>query len=378
MKKIFNIILVSIGVLAANSCSDDGYPVPPASTVPKFTFAIDNDAFAPATATFANVSIVPERAGTVAYTWNFGDGTSSTEPSPTHTFKEPGAYSVNLVVVTSESLEIRDVTQTIVVKDPNATGTPLFFTDGSSVFASLINNAAPIAASIGITSLQDSYGMAVDTVNDKLYIADFDGKSILVADLDGKNLAPFRTNIGVPDAVAIDYATHMLYWDTDSGIRRADMTNTDVSQFEEFVTGKGADDPEGMAIDPVTRTLFWNNYNGNVWTKKLDGTGEKLLITNGGGGSIAVVGDKIYFDDYVASGDIQLKYANFDGTGIATVATSISRVVYGLGYDRHGKKIYWVDRNLNKISRANLDGTSSETWLNTGSSPRGIAIGKKK
>ncbi|HTF18618.1 MAG TPA: PKD domain-containing protein [Chryseolinea sp.] len=378
MKKLFNIMLIAIGIITANSCADDSYPVPPASTVPKFTFTIDNDAFAPATANFANASIVPERAGTVAYTWNFGDGTSSVETSPVHMFEAPGAYVVKLVAVTSESLEINEVTQTIVVRDPNATGVPLFFTDGSEVFGSIINSAAPIAASIGITSLQDSYGMVVDTVNDKLYIADFDAQSIFVSDLDGKNLATFRSNIGQPDAVVIDYDTKSLYWDTDSGIRRADMTNTDVSQFEEFVTGHGADDPEGIAIDNATRTLFWNNYNGNVWTKKLDGTGEKLLVTNGGGGSIIVVGTKIYFDDFVASGDVQLKNANFDGTGIATVATSISRVVYGLGYDKHGKKIYWVDRNLNTISRANLDGTSTEPWLVAASSPRGIAIGKKK
>lgn len=378
MKKLFNIMLIAVGLVTVNSCSDDSFPVPPASTVPKFTFTIDNEAFAPATAAFANVSIVPERAGTVAYTWNFGDGTSSTEASPVHKFEVPGAYVVKLVVVTSGSLEINEVSQTIVVRDPNATGTPLFFTDGSVVFGSLINNAAPIATPLGINSLLDSYGMVVDTVNDKLYIADFDAKSIFVSDLDGRNLTTFRSNIGQPDAVAIDYETHTLYWDTDSGIRRADMTNTDVNQFEEFVTGHGADDPEGIAIDPVTRTMFWNNYNGNVWTKKLDGSGEKLLITNGGGGSIIVVDNKIYFDDYVASGDIQLRYANFDGTGIATVATSITRVVYGLGYDKHGKKIYWVDRNLNRISRANPDGSGTEAWLNTASSPRGIAIGRKK
>lgn len=378
MKKIFKLMLITAGVLVAGSCADDGYPVPPASTVPKFTVAIDNDAFAPATATFTNKSIVPERAGTATYMWNFGDGTSSNETSPVHEFQEPGAYSVNLVVVTSSSLEINEVTQTVVVKDPNATGTPLFFTDGSAVFESLINSGAPIANALGITSLLDSYGMVVDTVNDKLYMADFDAESIFVSDLDGKNLATFRSNIGQPDAVAIDYENNVLYWDTDSGIRRADMTDTDEGQFEEFVTGHGGDDPEGIAIDPVTRTLFWNNYNGNVWSKKLDGTGEKQIITNGGGGSIVVVGDKIYFDDYVASGDIQLRYANFDGTGIATVATSITRVVYGMAYDRHEKKIYWVDRNLNRISRANLDGTGTEAWLIAASSPRGLAIGKKK
>ncbi|HTE29015.1 MAG TPA: PKD domain-containing protein [Chryseolinea sp.] len=377
MKNILYIMVIVIGVLGANSCSDDGFPVPPASTVPKFTFTIDNDAFAPATVKFTNASIVPDRAGTVAYTWNFGDGTSSTEASPEHKFEAAGAYAVSLVVVTGSSNEINDVTQTIVVKDPNATGVPLFFTDGSVVYTSLINSGAPIETSIGITSLLDSYGMTVDTVNNKLYIADFDGKAIFVSDLDGKNLTAFRSNIGQPDAVAIDYENHMLYWDTDNGIRRADMTKTDVSQFEEFVTGQ-ANDPEGIAIDPVTDALFWNNYDGNVWTKNLNGTGEKSIITTAGGGSVAVVGNKIYFDDFVATGDIQLRNANLDGSGIATIATGITRVVYGLGYDKNGKKIYWVDRGINTISRANLDGSSTEPWLVASGSPRGIAIGKLK
>lgn len=377
MKKILYTFLIAIGLAATNSCSDDSFPVPPASTVPKYTFTIDNDAFAPATVTFTNASIVPERAGTVAYTWNFGDGTSSTEASPVHQFTAPGAYEVNLVVVTSGSLEINNVSQTIVVKDPNATGVPLFFAnDGTTVYTALINSGAPVATSIGVT-MQDSYGMVVDTANSKLYVADFNGKNILVSDLDGKNMTVFRSNIGEPDAVAIDYTNKQLYWDTSSGIRRADMTKSDVNQFEDFVTGQG-NDPEGIAIDPVTKALFWNNYDGNVWTKNLDGTGEKSIVTTGGGGAVVVVDNKIYFDDYVAAGDIQLRSANLDGTGVATLATGVSRVVYGMAYDGDGEKIYWVDRNNNKIMRANLDGSSTELWLTTTASPQGLAIGKKK
>jgi len=377
MKKILYTFLIAIGLAATNSCSDDSFPVPPASTVPKFTFTIDNDAFAPATVAFTNASIVPERAGTVAYTWNFGDGTSSTEASPVHEFKAPGAYQVNLVVVTSGSLEINDVSQTIVVKDPNATGVPLFYADdGTTVYTALINNGAPVPTSIGVTTL-DSYGMVVDTANNKLYVADFNGKNILVSDLDGKNMKVFRSNIGEPDAVVIDYDAKMLYWDTSSGIRRAKLGVDDVSEFEDFVTGQ-ANDPEGIAIDPVTKALFWNNYDGNVWTKNLNGTGEKSIVTTGGGGAVIVVDNKIYFDDYVASGDIQLRSANLDGTGVATLATTISKVVYGLAYDGDGEKIYWVDRGNHKIMRANLDGSSPELWLATSGSPQGLAIGKKK
>ena len=47
----------------------------------------------------------------------------------------------------------------------------------------------------------------------------------------------------------------MIYWDTDDGIKRADMNNASVSQMEDFATGQ-ADDPEGVSIDPVTGYVF--------------------------------------------------------------------------------------------------------------------------
>lgn len=373
-------ITLGICMLLAQACSEDDYPVPPASTVPKFSVEIDNNEFAPANVTFTNESIVPERAGNVSYSWSFGDGSSSRDEKPVHKYSKPGVYKVNLVVVTDASLEINEFSQTLVIKDPNATGIPVFFTDGGTVFTALINDQEPVATSIGINTLGDSYGMAIDTVNDKLYIADFDGEKILTANLDGSNLQDFRTNIGEPDAVAIDYDAEMIYWDTADGIRRADMNNTDVSQFEEFVTGQ-ANDPEGISIDPVTHTVFWNNYNGGIWSKKTDGSGESMIIPPNetrGGGSILVINDRIYYDELIQSTQIiYIKSAKLDGSSIATIATDVSRVVFGLAYDKEGDKIYWVDRDEDTIMRANLDGSDAEPWY-TGTSARGLVIGKKK
>ena len=374
--KFYILLIVCVSLTWLQGCGDDDFPVPPASTVPKFSKTIDNDEFAPATVTFANESIVPERAGAVTYLWSFGDGTSSKEENPVHRYDAPGVYKVNLVIVTDGSHEINEFSETIVIKDPNATGTPVFFTNGTTVFNALINEHEPVVSSIGIT-LQDSYGMAIDTVNDRLYIADFSASKILVADLDGKNLKDFRTNIGQPDAVTIDYANNRLYWDTSNGIRRADLGNSTLGQFEEFVTGQ-SNDPEGMSIDPVNKTIYWNNYDGGVWMKNLDGTGEKEIIPGGGGGgSIILIGNRIYFDEFIASGDVRLKSANLDGTGVATVATGISRVVFGIAYDKYEDKIYWADRNRSTIMRANLDGSSPEPW-HTGTSARGIVIGTRK
>ncbi len=373
--RIYFLLIACVGLVWLQGCGDDDFPVPPASTVPKFSQAIDNDEFAPATVTFTNQSIIPERAGVVTYLWSFGDGTSSKEQNPVHLYSDPGVYRVNLVIVTESSLEINEFTQTIVIKDPNATGTPVFFTNGKTVFTALINEHEPVVASIGITTLQDSYGMVIDTVNNKLYVSDYGADKIFISDLDGKNLKEFRSGIGDPNGLAIDYENNHLYWDTGNGIRRGDLDSDDLGQFEDFVTGQG-NDPEGLSIDPVNKTIYWNNYDGGVWMKNLDGTGEKEIVAGGqGGGSIIVIGDRIFFDEYMASNDIHLKSANLDGTGVATVATTITRLVYGISYDQYEDKIYWVDRNKSTIMRSNLDGSQAEPW-HVGTSARGVVIGK--
>lgn len=383
MRKIWFIIFAGIVLGVIGSCSDDGFLVPPASTVPKFRVAIDNDGFAPALAIFEDISIIPERAGSVAYAWDFGDGGSSTETHPEHTYLNPGVYTVTLTLTSFKLSEATESSQTVIIKDANASGIPMYFTDGSSVFKTLINDSNPVVSSIGISTLEDSYGMAIDTVNDKLYITDYDADKILVADLDGSNLHDFRTAVGGPDGIAIDYANHMIYWDTDDGIRRADMNSAVLTQMEDFVTGQAAQDPEGVSIDPVTGFVFWNTYNAGVWKKNRNGTGLQEIVPDfdgagagGGGGSTMIVGSRIFYDVYVAAGDIQIKSANLDGTGVSTVTTGVSRVVFALAYDKVNNKIFWGDRTPLIIKRANPDGSGAETWY-TGVSARGIVIGKE-
>ena len=358
------------------SCSDDGYPVPPASTVPQFTYNIDNEELAPATVTFTNMSIVPETVGAVTYSWNFGDGQSSSETNPSHFYSESGVYDVNLVVTTANSLEIKQSTKTIVIKDPNASGIPIYFTDGSQVYQGLINTQAPIFTPLNGVAAQSSYGMVLDTIHDKLYISDYGSDKIYRSNLDGSSFEDFRTGVDSPNGMTIDYEMNQIYWDTSSGIQRADIDNTDITQKEDFVTGQ-SNDPDGLSIDPVNRKLYWVNYNGGVWVKNLDGTSETLLIPDIEGGSILVVNNRIYYDEYVDSGDIRLKSANLDGTNISTFAVGIGRVVYGLAYEPDGQKIYWGDRDTDTLWRANLDGTSPEArFISTGDT-RGVVIGKK-
>lgn len=94
---------------------------------------------APYTASFTNTSI-----GGVSFTWDFGDGATSTEANPTHVYTTPGTYTVTLVAIDSNTCNIRDdVSYTVNVADnptadfsaspqPPLVNTPINFANQSS------------------------------------------------------------------------------------------------------------------------------------------------------------------------------------------------------------------------------------------------------
>jgi len=382
MKNLFAIILTGFVLLVIHSCSDSDFPVPPASTVSKFTTTITNDAFAPATVTFKNESIVPERAGSVTYQWNFGDGTSSTQENPIHDYGSPGAYVVTLVLVTDKSLEIVEWSSTVTIKDPNATGVPFYFWAGK-LYNMLLNDMPPLAADVATPGLTSSDGMAVDTVAGKLYIGADEANKIYVSELDGSGLTEFRSSVGTVGGLAIDYKTGRLYWSTEEGeVKWADMANSSTSQMQTLVTGQ-INQPEGVAIDPVSRKLFWNNYNGGLWSIDLDGSpavATQIADNPGGGGSVVVVNGRLYYDEYTDTNDVKIVSTDLSGDGRTVIITGISRLIYsGIVYSKDQDKLYWYDRTPKQIRRANLDGSGAETfYVSPTDYTSGFAIGKKR
>jgi gliding motility-associated-like protein len=64
-----------------------------------FTYSNPGQCKAPITINFSNTSTGP---GALTYTWNFGDGSESTDANPVHTYTSIGSYSVSLITVSPQ------------------------------------------------------------------------------------------------------------------------------------------------------------------------------------------------------------------------------------------------------------------------------------
>lgn len=108
----------------------------------KAAFNTPTTGCAPYDAFFENVS-----QGGADFQWNFGDGGTSTDPNPTHTYLQPGTYVVQMTAIDSNTCNIIDrtsITITVYGKptadftatpQPPITNTPITFTNESSAEA---------------------------------------------------------------------------------------------------------------------------------------------------------------------------------------------------------------------------------------------------
>ncbi len=112
------------------------------------------------TASRENVSVCDENpsitftantgeSGQLSYAWNFGDGQISSEASPTHTYANPGAYTVTLELVNDAGQDTRTV-------DVNVTEAGCFECDVSEMNTVFFDRNSSILTDTGRTQLMEN------------------------------------------------------------------------------------------------------------------------------------------------------------------------------------------------------------------------------
>lgn len=391
--KLFSALFILILFGIINGCQEKDMGTPAASTVANFEYSVTNEGYAPCEVTFTNLSLNAQ-----GYSWNFGNGQTSTEVNPKVTFETAGLYAVKLTCSSPNSLYYNQLEKTLVVnvKDPNAGLIQvLYYTSrgapGNGHLVILDDNA-PLVQDFVPMDISRPYGMAVDTANKKVYIADYSNQVIYRYDADGKNGqkildASVAGQELVGDAQGIFVLGDKLYWGRTGGIYRSNLDGTNPEIFIN-TGGSPPEYPLDMQYDPATNKIYLVNdkadNSGGFWSVNFDGTGLTQIIPDVDGTALEMDfrNGKAYLVLYGSEGTVAPEngvfMCNLDGSSLTKIGDYGSKATWGIALDEKRNKLFWGHKISNsapdgKIIRANLDGSAPEDWI-TGVSPHAMTI----
>ncbi|XP_055353904.1 nidogen-2-like [Paramacrobiotus metropolitanus] len=166
--------------------------------------------------------------------------------------------------------------------------------------------------------------------------------------------------------MAVDCQERFIYWSDLEGptINRVRFDGTDrkvVLDRDSVYSG------DGLAIDPISRTLFWTDAtHGHIACARLNDTEmqAKILIADNlsSPGSIAVHPSKglIFWADWDSSQSSapKIEVARMDGSERRTIVSSNLMLPHALTVDLDTDEICWADAGTHNVECASLDGSN--------------------
>ncbi len=175
------------------------------------------------------------------------------------------------------------------------------------------------------------------------------------SNLDGSEVETIFSGTGNVRGLAIDDQHDRVYW-CDSfqrGIFSSTLTGDSINALVSNLNF-----PLDIALDVPHGKMYWTDLNnGTISRANLDGSEVTVLI----------VGMANQFTD--SEEDVRRAAALVNNAGVSAALNG----PFGLALDLQNGKIYWAELFGSRIGRANLDGSSVETFL-FASSPRGVRV----
>lgn len=181
-------------------------------------------------------------------------------------------------------------------------------------------------------ALIDPYGLALNAGKGRIYWGNDLLGTIQSANLNGsdaKNLLDI--GIRVPTNFGIEIGGDKMYWinvERRGKGGRIQRANLDGSNPEDIVTGLRG--PHGIALDMISRKLYWTADGDKVQRANLDGNNVEDVVTGLADVSVLaldpIVG-KLYWMSYAPDTGIgKMQRANLDGSRIEDVITELGYV----------------------------------------------------
>jgi len=358
------LLLLSLPLLLFVNCEDNvmGYPDPSIQT--RFNINVGNNGMAPAEVTFINTSLNAKN-----FEWDFGDGNTLQSDADTvyHTYVAAGDFKARLTAdIPGHDLHYSNLSfeRTIQIRDDLVKR--LYFTcriDDKVKYIALDGSEDPVVHEFEHAGYSRPYGLAVDTVNGKVYASDYGNDHVYRYNYDGTDMELIMSGPPLRGPIGLTVFENHLYIGNEWSVIRAELDGSNPEVYLDLNASEPPQEIIDLAFDHVNEQVFLTNdewaYTGGVFRMNIDGSNMTEIVSGTDGGGIAVdpENDRLYYYDWYKGMCIN----NLNGTNEVVFDTSNQGAqAWGIALDLDAGKIYYPDRNSGTIKRANLDGSGIE------------------
>jgi len=333
----------------------------PETVLPVANFSTNvTSGYAPLTAQFTDLS-----ENSIGWNWDFGDGNTSTEQSPAHTYSSAGTYTVNLTV----SNQNGTASKSVIITVPEIPGPYAYITNYYNSSVSVIDTATNTVVNtvnVGISP----FGVAVSPDGSMVYVTNAGSNTVSVIDT-ATNIVIATVDVGKrPFGVAVNqdgtkvYVTNELS-NTVSVIDTA--TNTVVATVD------AGSYPAGIAVSPDGTIVYAVNEEGSL--SVIDAATNTVTATVGLEiNPIAVAvspdGAKVYVTNW-GSNTVSVIDA---ATNTVTATVSVGSCPGGIAISPDATKVYVTNELSNTVSVIDAETNTVTATVDAGNSLWGIAI----
>lgn len=359
MKLINKFILGAMAVVALGTaaCSDDApdYTNFPSKDV-DFTYNVEGDEYTLDYYVVSHIQFNNTSSKSGSLLWDFGDGTTSTEPNPVHKFTKAGIYNVSLTIdgvgtttnpiliydivpalsiaeQSSEIIEFGSTTLTFNLELPNPENLRVRyewrFPEGTT-----FEDGTPVTTFTGYADAQGNieYPKAVRFNN-------IGSQRVEIStwfDVDGENRRLEDTYLNVQ--VGCNEPAPTLYYAQRNGNIKA-LKLVDLSKL-----------PQGTKVYPYDMGVSAGSTVMNLVYADVDGADAEGNTVKQGWVYILDAGKQYYYinDEAGVMGDGYINAMRTDGSGVNTVITNVGGAAFNDPFQGFatGGYLYYTDRNM--------------------------------
>uniref|UniRef100_A0A8D0H975 Low-density lipoprotein receptor-related protein 2 n=1 Tax=Sphenodon punctatus TaxID=8508 RepID=A0A8D0H975_SPHPU len=187
-----------------------------------------------------------------------------------------------------------------------------------------------------------------DTVQDKVFSVGIDGSGIYEV---------LNVSVDTPENLAVDWINNKLYI-VETSVNRIDMVNLDGTKRVTLIA-ENLGNPRGIALDPTVGYLFfsdWDSLSGDPKVERafMDGTNRQDLIKTKlgwpAGITLDIVSKRLYWVD---SRFDYIETVTYDGLQRRTIAHGGSLIPHPYGISLFEHNVYFTDWTRMAVMKAN-------------------------